>query len=131
MKKTLCAVIGTGERTMKDEVHSKHNNSPVAYVDIDETICFYDGYRIYEQAVPSHENIGKINKLFYSGWTIVYWTSRGSSDPNNKERLDYLRELTTKQLNEWGALFHRLVMGDQKPLCDLIIDNNAINIEDL
>lgn len=116
---------------MRNEIHYKHNRSPIAYVDIDETICFYDGYRIYENAIPSHENIAKINKLYYSGWTVVYWTSRGSSDPDNTERLEYLRALTMKQLEEWGALFHRLVMGDQKPLCDLIIDNNAMPIEDL
>ena len=41
-------------------------------VDIDETICFYEGKRIYENAIPSQENIDKINKLYDEGWEIVY-----------------------------------------------------------
>ena len=36
------------------------------YVDIDETICFYDGVdRLgYKNAIPNEKNIAKINKLF-------------------------------------------------------------------
>lgn len=116
---------------MKNEVHQKNNSTPIAFVDIDETICFYNGDRVYENAIPSHLNISKINKLYNAGWTIVYWTSRGSSRPNDLERLKYLKELTLKQLHEWGALFHRLEIGDKKPLYDLIIDDKAKNIEEL
>ena len=46
-------------------------------VDIDETICFYEGKRVYENAIPSKENIAKINKLKDEGWYIIYWTARG------------------------------------------------------
>ena len=36
----------------------------VAFVDIDETICFYDeGKRRYDLAKPNYDNISKINKL--------------------------------------------------------------------
>lgn len=116
---------------MKNETHQKNNNTPTAFVDIDETICFYNGERVYEQAVPNQENIAKINKLYDGGWVIIYWTSRGSTQPDNKKRLDYLRDLTAKQLNDWGAKFHRLEIGDKKPLYDLIIDDKAKRIEEL
>ena len=32
------------------------------FVDIDETICFYDNERVYRDAIPNYENIAKINK---------------------------------------------------------------------
>jgi hypothetical protein len=113
------------------ESHQKNNEVPTAFIDIDETICFFDDERVYENAVPNHFNIAKINKLYDSGWIIVYWTARGSSQPHNKERLSYLRELTALQLQKWGAKFHRLEMGDKKPLYDLIIDDKAKRIEEI
>jgi len=116
---------------MKNQRHDKNNKIPVAFVDIDETICFYDGDRIYENAVPSKNNIDKINKLYDEGWIIVYWTARGSSDPSNEERVEYYRNLTTNQLKDWNAKFHRLELGDKKPLYDLIIDDRAKRIEEL
>ena len=48
------------------------------YVDIDETICFYEGEREYPEAVPHYENIAKINKLYDEGHEITYWTARGA-----------------------------------------------------
>jgi hypothetical protein len=116
---------------MKNETHQKNNSMPTAFVDIDETICFYRGDRIYERAVPNYENIAKINKLYNAGWVIIYWTARGSTQTDNQKRLDYLKELTTKQLNDWGAKFHRLEIGDKKPLYDLIIDDKSKRIEEL
>lgn len=116
---------------MKNEKHQKNNSVPIAFVDIDETIAFYDGDRIYEQAKPSYENIDKINKLYDQGWMIIYWTARGSTQPDNKERLEYLRALTLQQLNNWGAKFHELQIGDKKPLYDLIVDDKAKRIEEL
>ena len=116
---------------MKKEIHLKNNADPVAFVDIDETICFYDGDRIYEEAIPNIDNINKINKLYDSGWKIIYWTARGSSQLSNEQRLSYLRELTLEQLKKWNAKFHELQIGDKKPLYDLIIDDKAKRIEEL
>jgi hypothetical protein len=48
------------------------------YVDIDETICFYDGERNYENAIPNLENIKKIRILYDQGHTITYWFAGGS-----------------------------------------------------
>lgn len=116
---------------MKNQIHNKNNKIPVAFVDIDETICFYENERIYENAIPSLENIEKINKLYLQGWKIVYWTARGSSDCTNLARIDYYRKLTLNQLNEWNAKFHELQIGDKKPLYDLLIDDRAKRIEEI
>jgi hypothetical protein len=113
------------------ETHSKNNKTPTAYVDIDDTICFYENGYIYEDAIPSHKNIAKINKMYDEGWTIVYWTARGSTQPENGERVEALRKLTIEQLERWNAKFHTLVMGDKKPLFDIVIDDKAKRIEEL
>ena len=53
------------------------------YVDIDETICFYDSDRNYPDAIPSHENIAKINKLYDEGRTKVkYPNGRHNISPS-------------------------------------------------
>lgn len=103
----------------------------VIFVDIDETICFYSdtdastpaGGRKYETAVPDYENIMKINELYDSGNTIVYWTARGS-----RTGIDW-RELTQQQLNEWGAKFHELRLD--KPYYDLFIEDKSKRIEEI
>lgn len=116
---------------MKNKIRNKNNQIKTAFVDIDETICFYKHERIYEQAIPNYAYINKINKLYNEGWNIIYWTARGSSQPDNKKELEYIKTLTITQLKEWGALFHRLEIGDKKPLYDLIIDDKAKRIEEL
>ena len=44
------------------------------FVDIDETICFYDGVdRLgYKKAITNFENIAKINKLYGVLHSIMY-----------------------------------------------------------
>jgi CMP-N,N'-diacetyllegionaminic acid synthase len=97
----------------------------VAFVDIDETICFYSGERRYDLSEPNYENISKINKLYDEGWKIIYWTARGSISGK-----DY-REHTLNQLNEWGCKYHELKCGDEKPHFDLVIDDKSKRIEEL
>lgn len=94
----------------------------IIYVDIDETICRYDGPRHYPHALPIKEHIAKVNELYNEGHTIVYWTARGS-----KTKIDWT-ELTKKQLAEWGAKHHDLMLG--KPHYDLYIDDKSINTND-
>jgi hypothetical protein len=38
------------------EIHKKNNEIKKALVDMDETICFFDGERIYENSIPNYEN---------------------------------------------------------------------------
>ncbi len=103
----------------------------VIFVDIDETICFFPdsdsttkaGGRKYESAMPNHDNIEKINSLYNCGNRIIYWTARGS-----RTGIDW-RDLTEKQLNEWGALFHELRLD--KPYYDLFIEDKSLRIEEV
>lgn len=96
------------------------------YVDIDDTICYYDNKDIkkkmeYDKAKPYLERIKKINDLFDDGHKIIYWTARGTVT----QKLWF--NTTYKQLNEWGCKFHELKMG--KPAYDLFIDDKNINSE--
>jgi hypothetical protein len=91
----------------------------VYYVDIDETICEYLGKREYPLASPIKNNIKKINKLYDSGNTIVYWTARGS-----QTGIDWT-ELTKTQLEKWGAKYTELKLG--KPHYDIFICDKTIH----
>ena len=101
----------------------------VIYVDIDETICFYekdmplDGSKDYSTAMPNYENIKKINDLYNSGHTIVYWTARGS-----RSGIDWL-SFTQEQLNAWGVKYHKLRCD--KPYYDVFVEDRSIRIEEL
>jgi hypothetical protein len=106
----------------------------VALVDIDETICFYPSKRRYDLAEPNHEYIEKINKLYYEGWRIIYWTARGGSSRSKKKGLCYY-DFTWQQLESWGCKFHDLSTGTKgefmKPPYDLVVDDKAKRIEEL
>ena len=90
------------------------------YVDIDNTVFKTEGTS-YEDSVPMPRRIEKINKLYESGNTIVYWNARGTGSGK-----DYSK-LTEDQLRKSGAKFHNLLMG--KPVYDLFIDDKNINSE--
>lgn len=92
------------------------------YVDIDNTICHtIDGD--YDNSTPIQENIDKINKLFGEGHKIIYWTARGGNSGKN------WKNLTLRQLNKWGCLFHQLKMN--KPSYDLFICDKTKRIEEI
>lgn len=96
----------------------------VIRVDIDETICITpDNPREYKKSEPITENIDKINTLYDSGHTIIYWTARGS-----RSGIDWY-ELTKNQLISWGAKFHALECN--KPYYDIFIDDKTMRIEEL
>ena len=94
------------------------------FVDIDETICFYDNERVYRDAIPNYENIAKINKLYDEGHEITYWTARGAVT-----KLDW-KETTKKQLDKWGCKYHELSVGE-KPAYDLLICDKTKRIEEI
>ena len=95
----------------------------IIYVDIDDTICFYDQqYNLdYSKAIPYPDRIKKINELFDKGNDIIYWTARGT-----KTGIDW-KEITLNQLNLWGCKFNELKFN--KPVYDLFIDDKNINSE--
>jgi len=90
------------------------------YVDIDETICFYENERDYALATPNRDRISKINDLYGEGHEITYWTARGSVTG-----LDW-KELTSKQLKLWGCKYDHLSVGE-KPAYDMLICDKAVN----
>lgn len=95
------------------------------YVDIDDTICYYDGdKKSYTKAIPNLESISKINKLYDQGNEITYWTARGNSSKINHF------DLTKEQLASWGCKYHYLSVGD-KPSYDLLICDKTKRIEDI
>ena len=94
------------------------------YVDIDETICFYSGERLYPKAEPDYENIQKINHLYEQGHQITYWTARGSVTG-----IDWY-DLTETQLKKWGCKWHSLSVGS-KPAYDLLICDKTKRIEEI
>jgi len=94
------------------------------YVDIDDTICSHGDPRSYPEAKPIVENIEKINNLYEKGHTIIYWTARGGHTG-----IDW-SDLTQKQLNQWGAKHHQLIMNE-KPSYDLLICDKTKRIEEI
>lgn len=92
------------------------------FVDIDETICFYEKERRYDLAKPIYERIDIINNLFENGNEITYWSARGSVTG-----IDWYK-ITENQLKEWGCKYHHLSVGE-KPHFDLYICDKSINSE--
>ena len=97
--------------------------------DIDGTLCtLSDG--VYENAEPVSYRIKKVNELYNSGHTIILNTARGMGRTKNNSLLaeSMFREITEKQLEEWGVKYHKLFMG--KPSGDLYIDDKGEKDED-
>jgi len=92
------------------------------YVDIDGIICT-NMFGKYEDAVPIQENIDKINRLYDGENEVVLWTARGTTT-----NIDW-RELTEKQMKEWGVQYHRLELG--KPNYDFFIDDKMVDISQI
>lgn len=99
----------------------------IIYVDIDGTICSElfirpKQQKHYEAAQPFHDRIEKINALYDAGHEIHYWTARGATS-----KVDW-RELTERQLEDWGCKYHHLHVGN-KPHFDMYICDKSFNSE--
>lgn len=90
----------------------------IIYIDIDNTI-FETKTLNYEESKPNQLMIDIANDLYKKGHTIIYWTARGTKTGIN------WYDLTRKQLEDGGVLYHELKMG--KPAYDLLIDDKSIN----
>lgn len=89
--------------------------------DLDNTICQTIGTD-YANAQPINSMIEKINKL-YSSNRIIINTARGSIS-----KVDYY-DLTEKQLEKWGVLYHELYVGS-KVHADYYIDDKNLSVDD-
>jgi CMP-N,N'-diacetyllegionaminic acid synthase len=90
----------------------------IIFIDIDNTI-FDTNTTNYNDSKPNLYLINMANDLYRNGHTIIYWTARGTVTGIN------WYDLTKKQLDESGVLYHELKMG--KPAYDLLIDDKSVN----
>lgn len=86
--------------------------------DIDGTICSTPESN-YHLSTPIMERIRIVNQLFESGHEIHFFTARGAATG-----IDW-RELTERQLKDWGVKYQKLIMG--KPHADLFVDDKAVS----
>ena len=89
--------------------------------DIDGVICSTNCE--YKDAIPNENVITMINKLYDAGNEIIINTSRGY-----KSKKDW-RDLTTKQINNWGVKYHKLLFT--KPAADFYIDDKNILLDNI
>ena len=97
-------------------------------VDIDGTICETQNAE-YDKSQPINSRIEKINSLYDAGNTIVYFTARGMgrAKGNRDKAYELFYLLTKKQLIEWNAKHHELILG--KPEADIFIDDKGRNAD--
>ena len=97
--------------------------------DIDGTICtLTDGN--YEEATPFLKRIEKINSLYESGNSVIYYTARGMGRYDNNGALarEEFWSFTVDQLKTWGAKFDKVILG--KPAGDVYVDDKGVRDED-
>ena len=97
--------------------------------DIDGTICSLSESN-YEEATPFEERIKKVNNLYDEGNTIIYYSARGMGRNNNDGTRAWpeFYLFTVKQLKEWGAKYHRIILG--KPAGDIYVDDKGMRDEE-
>lgn len=110
-------------------LNNRKLNEKILLVDIDGTICT-ETRGSYSQAEPIQEAIDIVNKYYLLGYEIIYYTARGMKRFDNDVALVYQHyyELTKNQLQQWGAKYHKIIMG--KP-SGTYVDNDAARIHDL
>lgn len=92
------------------------------YVDLDDTLCYYaenTDKTNYSLAVPKIDKITFVNHYYEQGAIITIYTARGTLTG-----IDW-RNITEKQLFEWGVKYHNLLFG--KPAFDILIDDKVLN----
>jgi len=97
--------------------------------DIDGTLCT-EKKGDCENAEPILSRIAVVNRLYDKGAKIYLMTARGMvGSGNNAEKADNaMRDLTEKQLKEWGVQYHQLFFG--KPRAAYYIDDKGWNDND-
>jgi len=98
-------------------------------VDVDDTISTHIN-RDYENAIPHTKIISKLNKMYESGWKIIYFTARGQVSCNGD--LELINQLRRPVLESWmdkhGVKYHELIFG--KPIGVYYIDDKAMRPEE-
>lgn len=90
-------------------------------LDIDGVVCKTKNGD-YKNSKPIKKRIMKINELYDSGNTIIFYTSRGFLTKHNWSGL------TSKQFKKWKLKHHEIYFG--KPYADVYVDDHATNDKD-
>ena len=72
-----------------------------AYIDIDETICFYSDVRRYDLAEPDYKNISKINRLLIRNLPKII-ESNPSSEVYLVPRVNTVKGILDEHVQKWG-----------------------------
>ena len=99
---------------------SKSTLNKIFCFDIDGVIAITSGTD-YAQSQPNESIITIVNRLYDQGHTIKLFTARGYVT-----KIDW-RELTEKQMLNWGVHYHELIFG--KPNADYYVDDKAMTLE--
>ena len=91
--------------------------------DLDNTLVYTNGSD-YENSTPIPEAIEKVREYKRRGDHIIIMTARGSGSKKDQ------RELTAKQLEEFGIPFDQLIVGLKPGGVDYFVDDKAINALD-
>ena len=91
--------------------------------DLDNTLVYTNGSD-YENSTPIPEAIEKVREYKRRGDHIIIMTARGSGSKKDQ------RELTAKQLEEFGIPFDQLIVGLKPGGVDFFVDDKAINALD-
>ena len=105
-------------------------------IDLDDTICVpnhgeSDSQRKYGDARPRKSVINKMHEWKRAGWHITIFTARrmlthnGDVEAVKKD----IGDLTTQWLVKYNVPYDELIFG--KPYYDVIVDDKALNVEDL
>jgi len=113
-------VVGVGgvkkEQSSSALAGKKKNGRKVVWaIDIDGKICSNEPIGKYELHQPNFDYIQRVNRHYEQGEIIKLFTARGSSS-----HIDW-RDLTEKQLKEWGVKYHELIF--KKPSFDFSDDD--------
>jgi CMP-N,N'-diacetyllegionaminic acid synthase len=92
-------------------------------VDIDGVIASLTPGNDYNLAQPLTDNITRVCRLHAAGNSVILFTARGS-----KTGIDW-RELTQRQMMEWGVSYDELRLG--KPAADYYVDDRMLSLGDL
>ena len=104
---------------LKEDVYKEFiKRKKIYYIDIDNTICKTKNSN-YIHSIPDNIMICNLNKLYYDGNELHYYTARGAN--SGKDWKDF----TKRQLKMWHVEYNTLSIG--KPHYDFWIDDKAIN----
>ena len=97
--------------------------------DLDGTLCTNTN-GLYHEAKPIKKAIDKVNLLYKEGFKIIIFTARfmGKNKENSVKAYEEGFNFTKLQIDEWGLLYHDLIMG--KPTFDLVVDDKNLNFKD-